>query len=73
MLFSGRKTRGSQGVGVSCFNGSKGWFRTCLEILEQPVFSLTAKGTNCCFDLFCVWEGWKKSPLGVNEMIEKII
>lgn len=29
LLFSGRKTRGSQGVGASCLNGSKGWFRTC--------------------------------------------
>jgi len=44
-------------VGVSCLNGSKGWFRTCLEILEQPVFSLTAEGTNCCFDLSMGWVG----------------
>ena len=44
-------------MGVSCLNGSKGWFRTCLEILEQPVFSLTAKGTNCCFHLIMGWVG----------------
>ena len=56
-------------MGVSCLNGSKGWCRTCLEILEQHVFSLTEIATNCFFDLVCFGRG--EFPHSENEMGEK--
>ena len=56
-------------MGVSCVNGSKGWCRTRLGILEQPSFCLTEIATNCCFDLVCYERG--EFSLGVNEKGEK--